>query len=82
MLLNKAGLASLYPTINKIAANTDKGILLSKKGIVTIDATKSIPCITAAILVFPPDCMLAELRTITCVTGKPPIIPDAIFPIP
>ena len=26
--------------------------------------------------------MLAELRTITWVTGKPPIIPEAIFPTP
>ena len=43
MLLNKAGLASLYPTINKIAAKTDSGILLSKKGIVTTETTKSIP---------------------------------------
>ena len=36
----------------------------------------------AANLVFPPDCIFAELLTITCVTGSPPIIPEMIFPAP
>ena len=34
------------------------------------------------ILLFPPDWMLAELLTITCVIGNPPINPEIIFPAP
>ena len=36
----------------------------------------------ADIFDFPPDCILAELLTITCVMGKPPIMPEIIFPVP
>ena len=33
-------------------------------------------------MVLPPDCILAEDLTITCVTGRPPINPDTILPAP
>ena len=32
--------------------------------------------------VLPPDCTLAELLTITCVIGSPPMSPEIIFPAP
>lgn len=32
--------------------------------------------------VLPPELMLAELRTMTCVTGRPPSRPETMFPIP
>ena len=40
------------------------------------------PCEIAEIFVLPPNEILALLRTITCVTGKPPINPEIIFPKP
>ena len=36
----------------------------------------------ADIFVLPPKLIFAELRTITCVTGKPPINPEITFPNP
>ena len=43
---------------------------------------KKIPCMMADNLLLAPKDMLAELRTITCVTGKPPIKPDNMLPKP
>ena len=43
---------------------------------------KNTPCKTADILVLPPKLIFAELLTITCVSGKPPINPDTILPNP
>ena len=38
--LNKEGFANLYPTINRIEANTDKGILFNKLGIKITEISK------------------------------------------
>ena len=75
-------MASLYPTNSNIAAKEANGIRFRKTGIIIADNNKIIPWNIADILVFPPELILAELLTITCVIGSPPIIPETIFPIP
>ena len=44
------------------------------------DINKNNPWMIADIFDLPPDCILAELLTFTCVIGKPPIIPEITFP--
>ena len=43
---------------------------------------KNKPCKIADSFDFPPKEILAELRTITWVNGRPPISPDTMFPRP
>ncbi len=43
-------------------------------GMIMIDPKRKNPWIMAEAFVLPPDCMLAELLTITWVIGSPPII--------
>ena len=65
-----------------MAAKTDSGIIFNSVGIKITEISNRKPWIIAESLVLPLDCMLAELRTITCVIGKPPIKPDTILPAP
>ena len=55
MVLNRAGLARLYPTISNIAASTERGILFSKVGINNTEINKKKPCTMAESFDFPPD---------------------------
>ncbi len=76
------GLASLYPTVNKIAANAANGILLSNPGIKKAVSSRRIPWPIAEAFVRAPEVTLAELLTITEVIGSPPIKPETRLPIP
>ena len=80
--LKSVGFANLYPTINNMAANTDRGIIFNRSGIRSTEIKSKKPWIIADILVLLFDWIFAELRTITWVIGKPPIIPLKIFPTP
>src|SRR5690606_5565061 len=82
IFLNNVGLASLYPTTNRIAAKTDNGILFNNLGIRITEINNKNPCRIVDNFDLPPDCTLAELLTITCVIGKPPINPEIMFPVP
>ena len=53
--INNFGLANLYPTINRIAARTESGIIFNNPGIVITEINKKTPWRMADILVFPPD---------------------------
>ena len=59
-----------------MAASTASGIRLSSAGTVTTAASSSTPCRIAETFERAPDWMLAELRTMTCVTGSPPMRPE------
>ena len=65
-----------------MAASTDSGIRFRMLGTRITDTSSKTPCTMAASLVRPPDWMLAELRTMTCVTGRPPIRPEKMLPVP
>ena len=65
-----------------MAAKEASGILLMTPGIRTAVRISKTPCTIADSFVFPPAEIFAELRTITCVTGKPPKKPDKILPVP
>ena len=55
-----------------MAASALRGILFSKPGINNTLSKKSSPCMMAESLLFAPASTLAEPRTITEVSGKPP----------
>src|SRR6476660_10581312 len=59
------GLASLYPTISKTAANVANGILLSKKGMDTTQINSKMPWIIVDAFDFAPALLLADVRTTT-----------------
>ena len=65
-----------------MAAKADSGIWFSTPGMSITNASSKTPCIMAAIFVLPPEATFAELRTITEVTGRPPINPATILPTP
>ncbi len=48
----------------------------------TTAASSSTPCRMADSFDLAPDWMLAELRTMTCVTGNPPMSPETTLPRP
>src|SRR5688572_28159631 len=73
MLMINEGLASLYPTIKRIAASDASGILFSKVGIANAVTNSNEPCTIADNRDRAPAATLAELLTITAVTGNPPI---------
>ena len=56
--------------------------MLSSPGRVTTHSRMSTPCRIVDNLERPPNAMFAELRTITCVTGSPPIRPETMLPSP
>ena len=64
------------------AASADSGIKLSTAGINATDNNNHRPCMIVDALVSAPDITLAEDRTITEVTGKPPIMPETMLPLP
>ena len=80
--LNKPGLANLYPTINRMAAKLANGIIFKRLAIVRALNKRKKPCRMADIFVFAPKVILAVLRTITYVTGSPPIKPESKLPKP
>ena len=65
-----------------MVAKLAKGIMLSSPAMVSALINKNIPCKIVDAFVLPPKEIFAELLTITCVTGKPPINPEKIFPNP
>ncbi len=82
MEMMRDGFASLYPTINRMAARQASGILLSRPGIRPAVIKSRNPCTIADVLVLAPAATLAELLTITAVTGSPPIKPLTILARP
>ena len=70
------------PLEEENAANEAKGIILKNWGILNAQINKRKPWMMAEYFDFPPDWILAELRTITCVIGRPPINPEMMLPIP
>ena len=64
-----------------MAANDANGILFINVGISSTNKNKKTPCNIAETLLLAPEATLAELRTITDVSGNPPINPLIILPI-
>ena len=75
--LNSFGLASFQPVMIRTAARQDRGIWFSHAGSRATHRSSNRPWTRVASLVLPPALMFTELRTITEVTGKPPISPAA-----
>ena len=65
-----------------MAAKLARGIIFSIPPMLIALISKNTPCSIADSLVFAPKVIFAELRTITWVTGKPPIRPETILPRP
>jgi len=63
--INTAGVESLYPTTNNIAAKLDKGIRFKSLGAAITETNNNILWNKAGALALPPDWMFAELLTIT-----------------
>ena len=65
-----------------MAASAESGILFNKLGIAMTQTNKNTPWSMAENLDFAPELTFALLRTMTLVTGKPPIKPASILPKP
>ena len=64
------GFANLYPTTNNIQASVASGIIFKTEGIARAQVSSKQPWRIVDSFVLAPNVMLAELRTITCVTGN------------
>ena len=82
MSKNCFGLPNLYPITNRIEAKTAFGIKFKNIGIEITLTNNKTPCVIVESFVSPPLIAFADERTITCVTGKPPIKPAKEFPTP
>ena len=65
-----------------MAASDAKGIRFKICGIKITVIISNAPCTIADTFDFAPAFIFAELLTITCVIGNPPIKPEIIFPTP
>jgi hypothetical protein len=82
IFLYKAGFVSLKPTIIRIPARQDSGIICSTFGIRKKVRSRITPCEMVDALVRAPLLMFVELRTITEVTGSPPKMPETKLAVP
>ena len=66
----------------RMAARHDSGILFSHAGNRATHSSNNRPWTIVDSRVLAPDVMLTELRTMTEVTGKPPMRPAVMLPMP